>query len=278
MPVSYSSCRSSSLSDSFATFRQAPKKWPNAVQKMNILAACTFFTSCSLLVATAHAQTTFSFGLKGGLTGAKAHYQDSPNTLTGKASYRLGFEAGVQGVLSWNHWQFQPALLYRRNSFHLAGTQTDVIGTDGVTPAPYEEDIRLSYLTVPVMLAYAQQGNGQGLQVFAGPYLSVLVGGHFRFWRPSTAAIVSVEGPVKGGARPASSFFNFVNYSQRVDAGLQAGLGYRYKQALLQATYSVGLRNLTSENSSSYIGFGPNYKNRVFQVSLAYLFQSKSKT
>jgi hypothetical protein len=250
------------------------------MQEINIRTACTLFIGSYLLVATAHAQTTFSFGPKGGLTGAKAHYQDNPypDIVTGKASYRTGFEAGVQGVLGWNHWQLQPALLYRRNSFHLAGAQADVMGTDGVIPAPYEEDIRLNYLTVPVMLAYAQHGNGLGWQVFAGPYLSVLVGGHYHFWRPSTAAIASVEGPVKGGTRPASSTFDFANYSQRVDAGLQAGLGYRHKQLLLQAAYSVGLRNLTSEGSSSYIGFGPNYKNRVFQVSLAYLFQLKNRT
>jgi hypothetical protein len=243
---------------------------------MNLLAACTLFTSCSLLAATAHAQITYSFGPKGGLTGAKAHYQD--NIVTGKTSYRTGFEAGVQGVLGWNHWQLQPALVYRRNSFHLAGAQADVIGTDGVSPSQYKEDIRLNYLTAPVMLTYAQHGDGQGWQVFAGPYLSALVGGHFRFWRPSTAAIVSIEGPVKGGTRPLSSAFDLVNYSQRMDAGLQAGLGYRHKQVLLQAAYSVGLRNLTSENSRYYIGFGPNYKNRVFQFSLAYLFQLKSST
>jgi hypothetical protein len=175
---------------------------------MNLLPACIFFTSCSLLVATAHAQTTFSVGPKGGLTGAKAHYQDNPypDIVTGKASYRPGFEAGLQGVLRWNHWQLQPALLYRRNSFHLAGTQADVIGTDGVSPTPYEEDIRLNYLTVPVMLAYTQQGNGRGWQVFAGPYLSVLVGGTSTFGGPPPPLSSVSKAQSKGAHAPQAAF------------------------------------------------------------------------
>jgi len=248
---------------------------------MNVFAACLLASGGVLLWAPAPAQPTCSVGPRAGLVGATAYFPNVPrldaDALTIQNGYRVGFAAGAQGVLGWRHWQLQPALLYARHGFHLAGTQANTISTDGVTPAPYEVDVRLNYLALPVNLAYAQRADGQGWQVFAGPYLSALVGGRFRFWQPSTALVVDIAGPVKGGPTPAGSGYDAVQYSQRVDAGGQAGLGYRRRHLLLQATYSVGLRNLTSEGSSHRIGFGPDYKNRVFQLSLAYLFTRKSR-
>ena len=51
---------------------------------------------------------------------------------------------------------------------------------------------------------------------------------------------------------------------------------------LLQAGYSLGLRNLGADYQINYGSYGtktvsgPSYYNRAFQVSLAYLFGPKS--
>lgn len=127
---------------------------------------------------------------------------------------------------------------------------------------------------------YAQHASGQGFQLFAGPYLGLLVGGDYLFTLPSSTVVTNVGGDIKGGKYPDgySGFTDHTAYSRRLDAGLQAGIGYQRGQVLAQVCYSVGLRNLAPSNydTYSYIGHGPDYKNRGFQVSLAYLFSPKN--
>jgi hypothetical protein len=241
--------------------------------------------SFALLALMAQAQVTFRLGPQVGLNVATTRYAPDERYLsygavtTSITSYRPGFEAGVLGSIGFGHFLVQPAVLYSQKGFHVRGTQSNVMATDGTIPAPYEQANRMNYLTLPLSVAYAQHKSGQGFQVSAGAYLGILVGGAYRFTRPSTALVVDQSGAIKGGKRPAdfNGFTDRVLYSQRIDAGLQAGLGYQWGHALLQACYSVGLRNLAPDDydSHSYLGNGPDYSNRVFQLSLAYLLGLK---
>jgi hypothetical protein len=147
---------------------------------------------------------------------------------------------------------------------------------DGTIPAPYEYTSRLSYLTTPLNFTYTQHANGQGFQLFAGPYLEALVCGDYRFTLPASTVRIDIGGEIKGGNYPATynGFTDRSVYSRCLDAGLQTGLGYQWGLVLAQACYSVGLRNLAPANyvTFSFIGNGPGYKNQGFQVSLSYLF------
>jgi hypothetical protein len=130
-------------------------------------------------------------------------------------------------------------------------------------------------------VAYTQYKNGQGLHFFTGPYLSVLVGGHYHLSFPSTAYVHSGGGNMTADKRPANfdPYTDPTYYSQRrLDAGFQAGAGYRYGSALLQASYSLGLRNLAPADFAtwSFIGTGPDYRLWNLQVSIAYLFKLNS--
>ena len=247
----------------------------------------SFFTGTfALLTLSAQAQISFSVGPRVGLNVATTRF--APNeqfrnqgvVITSSTSSRPGFEVGVMGSMGFGHFRVQPAVLYSQKGFHVQGTESNVIGTDGTQPAPYQQANRMSYLTVPLNIAYAQHKSGQGFQVFAGPYLGILVEGNYQFTRPSTTVVVEVAGAIKGGKRPAdyNGFTDHTLYSQRVDAGLQAGIGYQWGPALLQATYSAGLRNLAPADFATYsfLGNGPDYRNRVVQVSLAYLFAPRA--
>lgn len=254
---------------------------------MKHLTCSLLLSSFSLLAATtSQAQVTFSVGPKVGLNVATTRFVPDERSFsqgsvtTSNTSYRSGFEAGILGSIGFGHFQVQPAVLYSQKGFDIAGTQSNVISTDGTQPAPYQQTSRMSYLTVPINFTYAQHKNGQGLQVFAGPYLGILVNGNYTFTRPSTTLVASISGDIVGRARPDDfdGFTNFTLYSQRVDAGLQAGLGYQWGPVLVQAAYSMGLRNLTPSDYDRfpYLSNGPDYSNRVFQFSLAYLFGPKS--
>jgi hypothetical protein len=135
--------------------------------------------------------------------------------------------------------------------------------------------VRLNYLTVPLNLAFTLGHAGQGLQVFAGPYVSLLVGGRFawqgHFASYQGSAPYDAEG--SGKVEPANLIPDYANlYSRRFDAGLQAGLDYRFGGLLVQAGYSVGLRNLgVPFQFGSHTYDSPAYYNQAFQASLSYL-------
>ena len=64
--------------------------------------------------------------------------------------------------------------------------------------------------------------------------------------------------------------------SRRFDAGLQAGVGFRYDGLVLQAQYSLGLTT-TRPNFTNQGAATNNIEayNRGFQVSVGYLFDLK---
>ncbi|RZK61455.1 MAG: PorT family protein, partial [Hymenobacter sp.] len=200
-----------------------------------------------------------------------------------RADYRSGLEAGVLASIGWKHVAVQPAVLYSQRGFVLRQAGTFSGSGD---PYLHHTSVRLDYLMLPLNVAYTQHANGQGAQVFAGVYLGVLVGGRFRgttttYYGPNQAAYESSEqGNVRVGDPADVRAYNV--YGRRFDSGVQLGLGYRCHGLLAQASYSLGLRNVDTFNSSAYYmrAFesygGPSYRNQAFQVSLAYLVGTKS--
>jgi len=138
--------------------------------------------------------------------------------------------------------------------------------------------VRLHYLTLPLNLAYTLGRDGQGLQVFAGPYVSLLVGGSY------AQRMRGFDGERRGQVKAASREPDTNNrYVQRFDGGLQAGVGYRLKSLQLQASYSLGLRNIAVPYRPIRSFGGPEYAeptpyyNQAFQVSLSYLLRLSTK-
>jgi hypothetical protein len=235
-----------------------------------------------LLVGAAHAQATFSVGPRLGGNVSTVRYASGED----KISSRLGFEAGVMGSLQFGHVAVQPAVLFAQRGYTRTPDFYDS-GFGGLTRA----SVRLNYLTIPLQVAYVQRTNGQGFQLSAGPYVSFLVGGNslsdyqFISWgaqqrRQTVAAadVHTVDISPSSVQEPAHTV-----YSRRLDLGGQVGLGYRLGGALLQVSYSLGLRNVaTTERytinnmSPTYDVGNPAYRNRSFQVALSYLFGARS--
>jgi hypothetical protein len=218
-------------------------------------------SSLSLATFAAQAQTTFSIGPLASLNVAGASNTATTSTTI---TYRLGFEAGLQGVLQFRRLAVQPSLRFSQKGFHRH------YGYDLYSSYT---DYRLNYLTLPLNVAYSLRADGQGLQVFAGPYVTLLLGGNYQLTsdeRGPFGGIDSSEGHIKPGSRDvyASPYSASTDrYCRRFDAGVQAGLGYRYGKLLVQADFAFGLNDLDLLSSSAH--------NRTAQVSLAYLFALK---
>jgi hypothetical protein len=225
-------------------------------------------TSSFLLGATAHAQGTFSIGPRVGLNVSTVHF---PVDYRTSSTSRAGFEAGLTSNVQFGHFALQPSILFSQKGSGSSGTLIGIF-----TPNTYDEQLRLNYLTVPLNLAFTLGKDGKGIQVFAGPYVSLLLGGHYTRQIQSGGYMggPTYETEVSGKVKPADIVSDGDNeYSRRFDTGLQAGIGYRLGGFLLQANYSLGLRNLATQ-FQGYDGRlynDPEYYNRSWQVSLSYL-------
>jgi hypothetical protein len=226
------------------------------------LAAASF-----LLPLAAHAQTHFSLGPQVGLNVSSATYVDDTYHVRACS----GLAAGVVANLHLGSIvTLQSGLQYSQKGYDLNNGGA----TSASNAGQHDDHYRLNYLTLPFQVVLTTRRDGEGFQFLAGPYLSMLLGGHYdRTLTPLGGQPTYTEGSIT----PDNSSESFQEYSSaRLDYGALAGLGYRFKQLQLQATYSWGWPSLSVDYTYRGQRFNnPNYSNRAFQVSLAYLFALK---
>lgn len=226
---------------------------------------------CLLLAAGgASAQTEYRLGVRVGGNWARTTVKGPTESTTGNAtgSYRksglLGGQLGV--VLEARHGDFalQPALLFSQKGTVIH--ESVVVRTDtghelrreGRTTARYH------WLELPLNVVYTLPGK-LGLQLLAGPYVAVGVGG-----RASTSIDNFSTDPSQPVVVPTTIFVDQIAYglpkatmglgslsirgfaSRRVDAGLNLGLGFRRDRLQLQASYGLGVVNLYYDEVVSY--------------------------
>ena len=212
------------------------------------------------------ARTVFHFGPSGSLNAASVRLAD-PGYSPPAIGYRTGGEAGFAGNWARGHWALQAGARYARRGY----TQRDqVVLAPGTPPVVAASDYQLNYLAVPVSAAYTQFANGQGMQVYAGVYAARFMAG--RYEKSDLApGRPNVIGRVRAADVQAFSFGG-TEYVRPWDAGLQAGVGYRYGAALLQAGYAHGLRSLAPNTNvgGGRLLTGAPYYNQTFSLSLTY--------
>ena len=234
-----------------------------------------FLAGSVVLLGTAvHAQASFSIGPRVGLNLSTQNFAESPPY--GTPRHRTGLETGIMSNVSFGHLALQAAVLYSQKGTTILG-EVDIRTASNTSAviSEYERKTRLNYITFPLALAYTQYRNGQGVQVFAGPYLGLLLSGNYATKVTSqSVAPITDSGqitPVNSDDAPILGV-----YARRVDAGLQAGLGYRYQLLLFQASYSLGLRNTTPGYTYNGVMVTKASYNRAFQASLTLLLGPKS--
>jgi hypothetical protein len=149
--------------------------------------AFLFLAGGLLLAGTAQAQVTYSVGPWVGGNVSSVRF---PTTDRAAPASRPGLEVGLTSTVQLGHFALQPSLLFSQKGYRHLGY---LLNFDLVTP--YEEDVRLHYLTLPLNLAFTLGRAGQGLQVFAGPYASLLLS------RPLRHGVYTVAVPAQAGPR-----------------------------------------------------------------------------
>ena len=129
-------------------------------------------------LGVAQAQTSFSFGPRLGGNLSTATFNTLAQATAGNSmasisrSSLAGFQVGVAASIGNGPWLVQPALVFSQKGLKQSATATDTFGNETITEN-LSVTSRVNFLELPVNIAYAFGADGQGFQVFAGPYLAM---------------------------------------------------------------------------------------------------------
>ncbi|KUG06641.1 hypothetical protein ASU33_04675 [Solirubrum puertoriconensis] len=187
-----------------------------------------------------------------------------PERYPSRYSPLAGAQVGLAGQWQWGAVRLQTAMLYTQKGARQR-TQYALPSPTGELLYDYRIRTRFGYLEVPLHLAVAPVW-ARYLQVFAGPYLAMGVGGQFeQEYQPTGGQ----NQPVRE-ARPLeyTAFMKSYADAQRYDTGISAGLGYQTGPVLLQAQYSWAWQN---NRPAWYSGPGTARYHRTAALALTYL-------
>ncbi|WP_035566990.1 outer membrane beta-barrel protein [Hymenobacter sp. IS2118] len=225
--------------------------------------------------ATASAQTTYRLGLRGGPNWATSTVGESQLSPSSPYNYSASKSAIYRGqigaVLEMARGRFalQPALMFSQKGERVESF-TSISGFAGVSSSETSATNRSNWLELPVNLVYTLHG----VQLFAGPYVALAVGGRQRGTLLQSSPYARFA-PLHYDEKVE---YQDEKLSRRLDAGFNAGLGYRRGPLQLQLGYGLGLRKLQSvpfsmiSYSSYYIPTYADEKayNRVVQLTGTY--------
>lgn len=168
------------------------------------------------------------FGVRAG-----SNYSDFANANFNTEGL-VGFHAGaIVGFEINDNFSIEEEFLYSTQGATLKGGATD------------GEDIKLSYVNVPILVKYK---TNFGLYLEAGPQIGILVDEDF------TALGISSES----------------DFAEKIDGGVVGGIGYQFKNGL-----GVGARgyiSFTDVTKVSTGGINTDFQNAMAQASIFYIF------
>lgn len=220
------------------------------------------------------AQAQVTFGPRVGLNLANVAVDVEDDDDEPDTKILLAPQVGVTLNAQFGNFSIQPSLLFSQKGFRTDEEESEDFQGTTVT---YKEETsaRLNYAEIPVNFVYTT-GEESGFQVFAGPYIGIGLGGKVKY-------DVSITGGSNSFEEEETNKVEFVSeegddentdYLRRLDAGLNAGVGYKAGAFQAQLGYGLGLGNLIPNDQD---GDEPEdeVKNRVIQFSVSYFFGSK---
>lgn len=210
-----------------------------------------------------------TFGLKFGYTNSGIYGKDITYIFAdSKTSSLSGFHAGivVNTMLAKNFWLKHELLVGTKGA--------GVTLRDSISGLTYSSKLKMLSLELfPISPTF----HYKGVQVYAGPYIGVLVDAQIT--RKDAAGNYYVDHKIYGSSE---QFENTYRYLQKFDFGLSGGIEYQFKFGLLVgAKYNFGLTDIF-QYANSYTFHDPMTRNiriynRSILLSLGYIF-TKDKT
>lgn len=247
------------------------------MKKLNIFFALIFL---ACLTFSASAQIEIGIKVGGNLSNIHQDFKDSDEEMPTKM--KVGFHVGLTSDIPINEmFSFQPGLLFTTKGYNydldelVEEDDNPVKSTNAVEVDGYMRT-SLNYIEIPLNIAF-KTGD---LQIFAGPYLAVGIGGKHK--ADFSYSIMGYEETEKYEIKLKPAFGE-VDYEElgededafsALDYGLNFGVGYRLGPVLIQGAYSLGLGNITPKYKDDDDNDRSDYKmtNRVITLSVSYFF------
>ena len=211
-----------------------------------------FLTLALCVSVTFSQETRFSFGVKAGSNISNIND-------TSQTKYKVGFVGGV-----FANYKILPSLsLQPEVLYSMQGYKSNITGDYGGSPVAYTDNVKMDYISVPVMVQYTYRG----FYAEAGPQFAFNV-------KNSLDYEVSL-----------SYFGNKVTYSDKLkniakdfDFAIGVGLGYHIPNTKFSigARYTFSLTSYYTDGGSTSGGYNfidhdsGNPKNRVYSLSILY--------
>ena len=181
-----------------------------------------------------------TFGIKGGANFANMSFSAAAMGVPSKSITSFHFGPVADFKLQ-NDLYFNTGLIFSVKGYKINEGGTDI-------------SVKYNDLEIPLNLAYRFPINEKSkFLVQAGPYLEY-----------------ALSGREKLGSQTSSINFKNTNF-KRMDYGLGLGAGVEFGNIVAGINYQIGIANLNDDSS----GENASAKNKVFQISLAYMFTSK---
>lgn len=215
-----------------------------------------YILSFVLFSKIAHGQDIY---LLGGINFSKLG-QQKDNTSSINMEYRPGFHIGPAVAIKLNdHIDLSQTLLFSLKREYDESTiyipRFD--NTNTSNRYDFKSSINEYYLDLPITLKFNFKLGEQKLYALAGPYVNLLL-----FDNSTTELFVD------GEAREMENQFE-EKFSNRIDYGIQMGLGAQLKSYVIQATYDYGFYRTMKYDD---IPVEVDNRNAVARFSLGYLF------
>lgn len=220
------------------------------------------FPALALILVANAASAQISLGAQAGAVFAKSKTDDFTSTIPGidlSTKNRVGFTAGLIAdiPIGESGLRLMPELNFVQKGLKADGTvDIDILGQ--IVTAQAEANINLSYIDIPVNLAYAvEAGNGRFI-IGAGPYAGFGLSGKSKVKVSALGQSEEEEDDIEFGSDE--------DQIKRMDFGANFMAGYIMNNGLmLKVNYSLGLTNLSNVSDS-------DWKNRYFGVTVGYFF------
>ncbi|ALD20190.1 hypothetical protein AM218_01765 [Hymenobacter sp. DG25A] len=134
----------------------------------------------------------------------------------------MGPQVGVTLNAQFGNFSVQPSLLFSQKGFKIDYSESDRGYTFHV-----ETSSRLNYLELPINFVYTVGGE-EGFQVFAGPYAAFGISGKYNYKATLTGNGTDESQSNEADIHYSNKIKNNDNvYYRALDAGLNAGIGYK---------------------------------------------------
>lgn len=205
-----------------------------------------FFTfSLGLMVFLGQAQKS-DYGLQGGINISSIE-GDFAEIFDSSTGYHINFNMEFEFS---DKFSLQPSLQYS-----LQGGKS--ILEDAITGEYFEDNIKLTYLNMPVLVKYYIF---RGFTLEAGPQAGLLLSAKNK-WEYKTLILADEYDEASGEEDIKDDF-------ESLDYGIKLGLGYKLNNGLsFAAHYYLGMADITKDN------IGSKSQTHAIQIGIGYYFK-----